>query len=123
MLGYCECSFVGGPLDGKKEEMSSVSCKDFLGIPGKSWFSERKGKFSVVKGEKYFKYDPNWVFGIFHLYKKKKKLDKYEKGNTYLFVENLEVRRCKSYIPSKGRRCWNEALDSGDFCRVHSKGD
>src|SRR6266581_539217 len=115
--GWVTCRYVGGPWDGKVEELAAIYCRDTMGVEGDVWIRENPdGSAGVIKGPR----GPAWVSFNLSVYEKTPQ-SKGVPEVTYRYARTINVNRCAKVLPAKGRRCKNAALDGKELCRDHEK--
>src|SRR3954463_5041101 len=115
--GIVNCRYVGGPWDGKVENLPAIRCQESIGVELGAWFEEEPdGSVVIRKGKR----GPTWAGFAYALYEKDERRSN-DGGATYRYVRTVDVQRCAKVLEGKGRRCKNEALESKDLCRDHEK--
>ena len=115
--GIVNCRYVGGPWDGKTEDLAEIYCRDSMGVALGTWVAEQPdGSVIVMKGER----GPTWIAYAYALYEKDRRHSA-DGGATYRYVRTVEVQRCAMVPEGKGRRCKNPALEGKNLCRAHEK--
>jgi len=65
--GRVTCRYVGGPWDGKVEELAAFYCGDTMGVESEVWIRENPdGGASVIKGPR----GPAWTSFNLSVYEK-----------------------------------------------------
>jgi hypothetical protein len=115
--GIVNCRYVGGPWDGRTEELAAIYCRDSIGVALGTWISEQPdGSVAIMKGER----GPTWTAYAYALYEKDPRRSD-DGGATYRYVRTIDVQRCAKVLEGKGRRCKNSALEGKELCRDHEK--
>jgi|SRR5882672_4039684 len=115
--GRVTCRYVGGPWDGRVEELAAVYCQDTMGVESEVWIRENR-RWRCECDQR-----PTWAgWTSFNLsvYEKAPQ-SKGDTGVTYRYARTIGVNRCAKVLPDKGRRCKNPALEGKELCRDHEK--
>jgi hypothetical protein len=115
--GIVSCRYLGGPWDGRAEDLEAIYCRDSMGVELGAWVAEQPdGSAAVMKGKR----GPSWTSYAYALYQKDPRRPG-DGGATYRYVRTVEVQRCATMLEGKQRRCKNPALEGNDLCRDHEK--
>lgn len=115
--GWVTCRYIGGPWDGKVEELAATYCSDTIGVESEAWIRENPdGSADVFKGPR----GPAWTSFNLSVYEKVPR-PKGSIGVTYRYARTTGVNRCAKVLPDKGRRCKNAAIEGKELCRDHEK--
>ena len=115
MRGKVTYRLVGGPHDGEVNTMPATYCRDTLAISD-IWAAEgRDGGVKLMDGPM----PPHapWISFTRAIYEKVKPVA--PGGVTFQFVRTEDVTRCEKVLAERERRCRNEAVIGGKYCRVH----
>lgn len=93
--GTVHCRYVGGPWDGRTEELAAVYCRNSMGVELGAWIAEQSDGSAARQSN--------------------------DCGATYRFVRMVDVQRCAKVLEDEGRRCKNPALEGQALCRDHEK--
>ena len=115
--GIVSCRYIGGPWDGKTEDVAAIYCRDSIGVEIGAWFAEQPdGSVVIMKGKR----GSTWTGYAYALYEKDARKSN-DGGATYRYVRTVDVHRCAIVLEEKGRRCKNEAVEGKALCRDHEK--
>jgi len=118
MKGRVLCEYVGGPWDGRVEEVPAIYCRQSIGVESKTYFAAAPwGGLHMQEGPR----SGNWVGYKLFMYEKQPRPAR-KTGATYKFSRMILVKRCKQRLPDKGgRRCRNAAQQGKLLCKRHGK--
>jgi len=114
--GYVKCRYVGGPWDGKTEELPAIYCRKSMGVRDEFWIAEDgQGGAVVYRGA----IGADWTLMRLHHYIKDE--GRGVSGETlYRFITTSDVHRC-NMTTAKGNRCSREAMEGKLRCKQHEK--
>jgi hypothetical protein len=120
--GRADCAFLGGPLDGQTRSLGAMRfAQDHFFVIG-AWIIEKSdGGAVVVRHVEGQARNPQsrWVSYSRSVYEKVK--PSIPLRIEFRFLRTEVVARCAFVLPSKGRRCGNDAEPGQRFCLVHGK--